>query len=78
MNSVIEIGAFEAKTHLPALLRKVGSGTVYHITHRGKPLAELRPIPPTSSRPVFGEDRGRLVIGNNFDDPIPGAEIYTP
>jgi antitoxin (DNA-binding transcriptional repressor) of toxin-antitoxin stability system len=34
MNTVVEIGAFEAKTHLPALLRKVGEGAVFHVIRR--------------------------------------------
>jgi prevent-host-death family protein len=40
----IEIGAFEAKTRLPELLRGVAQGKRYTITNRGKPVAELVPI----------------------------------
>jgi prevent-host-death family protein len=38
-----EIGAYDAKTHLPELLRKVRRGHRFTITHRGKPIAELIP-----------------------------------
>lgn len=38
-----EIGAFEAKTKLPALLRQVQAGKRFTITNRGKPIAELVP-----------------------------------
>jgi hypothetical protein len=34
----IEVGAYEAKTKLPELLRGVQSGKRYTITHRGKRL----------------------------------------
>jgi antitoxin (DNA-binding transcriptional repressor) of toxin-antitoxin stability system len=78
MNTVVEIGAFEAKTHLPALLRKVGEGAVFHITRRGQPYAELRPIPAQPARPAFGEDKGRIVVSEHFDDPVPGLEDYVP
>jgi prevent-host-death family protein len=44
----ITVGAFEAKTHLAELLRKVGAGQVVRITQRGKPVADLIPI--TSDR----------------------------
>lgn len=39
----MEIGAYEAKTHLPALLKRVAQGESITITRRGTPVAELRP-----------------------------------
>jgi prevent-host-death family protein len=38
-----EVGAYEAKTHLPQLLRDVERGDRVTITVRGKPIAELVP-----------------------------------
>lgn len=38
-----EIGAYEAKTHLAALLDAVASGETVVITRRGKPVARLVP-----------------------------------
>lgn len=38
-----EIGAYEAKTKLPELLRLVQAGKRFTITNRGKPVAELGP-----------------------------------
>ena len=40
----MEVGAYEAKTHLPKLLERVRRGERITITRRGKPIAELRPI----------------------------------
>lgn len=40
----MEIGAYAAKTHLPALLERVARGESITITRRGKPVAELRPV----------------------------------
>jgi prevent-host-death family protein len=40
----MEIGAYQAKTHLPELLERVQKGEHITITKRGKPVAELRPI----------------------------------
>ena len=39
-----EIGAYEAKTHLPALLERVARGEHITITKHGKPVARLIPI----------------------------------
>ncbi len=41
------IGAFEAKTHLPRLLRRVQTGERFVITKHGQPIAELVPFRPT-------------------------------
>ena len=39
-----ELGAYEAKTHLPKLLERVQKGERFIITKHGHPVAELRPI----------------------------------
>jgi prevent-host-death family protein len=75
-DDVEEIGAFEAKTRLSELLEQVRRGRVYRITKRGRPVAELRPIAATSRRPVFGEDRGRVVMSNDFDAPLDDFDRY--
>ena len=36
-----EVGAFEAKTHLSALLDEVARGEIIIITRRGRPVARL-------------------------------------
>ena len=38
-----EIGAYEAKTRLPELLRQVKAGKRFTITHRGEAIADLVP-----------------------------------
>lgn len=40
----IEVGAYEAKTKLPELLRGVQAGKRYTITHRGQAIADLVPV----------------------------------
>jgi prevent-host-death family protein len=39
-----EIGAYEAKTHLPALLERVARGERFTITKHGRPIARLVPV----------------------------------
>ncbi len=38
-----EIGAYDAKTKLPEILRRVEAGEAFTITNRGKPVADLVP-----------------------------------
>lgn len=38
------VGAFEAKTHLSALLQRVENGEVVTITKHGRPVARLVPV----------------------------------
>lgn len=71
-----QIGAFEAKTRLSELLERVGQGQVYVITKRGRPVAELRPI-PTRAGVRFGCDAGRIWISEDFDAPLPDFDEYT-
>lgn len=47
-----QIGIFETKTHLSALLDRVARGERFTITRRGKPVAELIP-------PAGGHDMSR-------------------
>ena len=39
-----EIGAYEAKTHLPKLLERVEKGESFVITRHGRAVAELAPV----------------------------------
>jgi prevent-host-death family protein len=72
----VDIGAFEAKTRLSELLEQVSRGRTFRITKRGRPVAELRPIARTETRPTFGADRGRIEIGGDFDAPLDDMKPY--
>jgi prevent-host-death family protein len=70
-----EIGAFEAKTRFSEVLEEVRRGRSFVITRRGRPIAELRPVAPRAeSRFEFGCDRGRVVLRDDFDAPVPGFD----
>jgi prevent-host-death family protein len=68
----VRIGAYEAKTHLPALLERVARGERFTITRHGRPVARLLPIEPG------GPDRRRESIarlklfreGQTLDVPV--------
>jgi prevent-host-death family protein len=71
-----QIGAFEAKTRLSELLEQVSRGRTYRITRRGRVVAELRPASADADRPVFGADRGRIELSDDFDAPLPDMKDY--
>lgn len=48
----MEIGAFEAKTHLSALLERVSKGETITITRHGVPAAMLVPVEGAGRRPA--------------------------
>ncbi|MEO0081074.1 MAG: type II toxin-antitoxin system prevent-host-death family antitoxin [candidate division WOR-3 bacterium] len=75
--SIKTIGAFEAKTRLSELLEQVCRGQVYRISKRGRPVAELRPLPQPPRRPRFGCDKDRVKVKADFDEPLPEMEPYT-
>ena len=41
---MVTIGSYEAKTHLPALLKRVEAGETLTITRHGHPIARLVPM----------------------------------
>ncbi|MEZ5330659.1 MAG: type II toxin-antitoxin system Phd/YefM family antitoxin [Thermoanaerobaculia bacterium] len=66
------VGVHEAKTHLSRLLRRVAAGEEVVIERRGEPVARLVPVRPERPRD-FGSERGKLVVPDDFDAPLPGA-----
>ena len=70
------IGAFEAKTHFSELLEKVHEGTLFIVTKRGKPVAQLGPTEAGVLRPVYGSAKGRVHIHPGFDEPLADMVEY--
>lgn len=68
------VNIHEAKTHLSRLLERVMNGERITIAKAGKPVAILAPVveAPTSRQP--GIDAGKVVIGTDFDAPLPEFE----
>jgi len=65
-----EIGSYEAKTKLPALIREVADGVRIVITRSGKPVADLVPHPSPTGDPStvieqIREMRQGITLGDN-------------
>jgi prevent-host-death family protein len=73
---VTVVNVHEAKTHLSRLLARVEAGEEIVIARAGKPIARLSPAVERPPDRVPGYDRGKIVIHDNFDDPLPEFEEY--
>ena len=76
----MKIGTFEAKNKLSALLDRVVNGEVIQITRRGRPIAELRPIPEKQLvKPRFGSEKGLIrFMSDDFNQPLDDFGDYMP
>jgi prevent-host-death family protein len=63
------VGVHEAKTHLSRLLDDVEAGEEVVITRNGEPTARLVAVRSVARR-MFGIDRGRFVVPEDFDAPL--------
>ena len=62
----------DAKTHFSRLVERARQGERITIAKDGVPVAMLVAIEPaTRPRRPIGMDRGRIVIHDDFDDPLP-------
>lgn len=68
----MNVGVYEAKTHLPELLAKVELGEKITITRHSKAIARLIPVEPIRQRDVSGviAELKSLAKGRHTDIPI--------
>jgi prevent-host-death family protein len=66
------VNIHDAKTHFSRLVERARQGERITIARAGVPVAMLIAIEPETrpKRPI-GMDRGKVVIHDNFDDPLP-------
>jgi prevent-host-death family protein len=64
------VGVHDAKTHLSRLLEDVAAGEEVVITRRGEEVARLVPARVHTARRL-GMDRGKFVVPEDFDAPLP-------
>ena len=67
------VNVHKAKTHLSRLLESVDRGEELIIARAGKPVARLVPVKKSVGRRVFGRDRGKFTVPDDFDAPLPDA-----
>jgi len=62
-----------AKTHLDRLVEEAVAGEEIVISKAGTPLVRLAPVVSLKKR-VFGLAQGKIILRDNFDDPVPEFE----
>jgi prevent-host-death family protein len=69
MGRIVNIHA--AKTQFSRLVERAAEGEEIVIARAGRPVARLGPLPTAAKPRRPGLMRGRLVIGKDFDAPLP-------
>ena len=72
------VNIHEAKTQFSRLISRAQAGERVVIAKAGRPVAVLIPFEPVPRPPdrIPGYDKGKLVIHDDFDDPIPELEEH--
>ncbi len=65
------VNIHDAKTHLSAILKRVSSGEDVLIAKAGKPITRISPIPASSTKRQPGSAKGKIVMTQNFKEPLP-------
>ncbi|MDI6792032.1 MAG: type II toxin-antitoxin system Phd/YefM family antitoxin [bacterium] len=72
-----KVNIHEAKTHFSQLLTRVGNGEEIVIARAGKPIARLIPITKRGNQRIPGSAKGKIVIAEDFDAPLPDSILET-
>lgn len=67
----MEINIHEAKTNFSKLLQRVALGEEVIIAKAGRPVAKLVPVTSGRSKFKFGSAKGKFVVPDDFNDPLP-------
>ncbi len=62
------VNIHEAKTHFSRLIERAERGEEVIIARAGRPVARLLPFERKEEPRVFGADRGRFVVPDDFDE----------
>lgn len=68
------VNIHEAKTHLSRLVERVEAGEEITLARAGRPVARIVPYLQRRQPRTPGHWKGRVVIHEGFDDPLPEFE----
>lgn len=69
------VNIHDAKTNFSKLLQRVMNGEEIIIARAGEPVALLTAIKKSAMDRIPGGDAGLVVIGEDFDDPLPEFDV---
>jgi len=75
MLCMYKVNVHDAKTRLSELLNRVEAGEEILIAKAGRPVARLVPVRTKTRERMPGTARGKVVIGNDFDEPLPESVL---
>ncbi len=70
----IQVNIGEAKTQLSRLIERAIAGEEVIIARANTPIVHIVPIRPDRPKRRLGWLAGQLVVGEDFDDPLPELE----
>jgi prevent-host-death family protein len=73
MRAMRTVNIHSAKTQLSRLVEDAAAGEEIIIAKAGKPLARLCPLTRPKRERVLGRLRGKIVVPDDFDAPLPDA-----
>jgi prevent-host-death family protein len=68
------VNIHEAKTHLSRLIERVEAGEEITLARAGRPVAKIVPVNRRTEPRPLGLWKGKVVIHDDFDDPLPEFE----
>ena len=75
MTNQLIVNVHEAKTHFSKLLERAHTGQEIILAKAGKPYARLMPLAPAASKRQPGRLSALALIGSEFFEPLPEAEL---
>ncbi len=69
-----QVNLHRAKTHLSRLVDQAVAGEDIVISKAGTPLVHLVPVAASRERRVLGLDEGKILMREDFDEPMPELE----
>jgi prevent-host-death family protein len=61
----------EARRRLSRFVERAAAGEEVVISRYGRPVARLVPFAPREKRRTFGRMRGKIMVADDFDAPLP-------
>jgi prevent-host-death family protein len=67
----VTVNIHEARTHFSKLIEQVRRGEEVIVAKAGTPVARLVPLEAVAKKRQPGSAKGKIRIGDDFDDPLP-------
>jgi len=73
-----QVNIHEAKTHLSKLIQEVIAGENVIIAKGNKPVVKLVALSSQSPQRQLGTAKGKIVMADDFDEPLDDFAAYMP